>query len=551
MTKPKLIMLVAATWLLTFSHPCQTRANIINATNVSYEVVSNACAAAQPGDTVKMPPGAATWYAPLWLPLGVSLEGSGTNSTIITDNAILTDNALINAVNTADGSHTSLTPVYLTHISDFQIVGAGNTTFGSESDSVITIGSGVDSQPIQWRISNLFFNQCVSHQIVVWNKLGLIDHCYFLMQSYGGAEAVRVFGDLQTLGNYSWSIPYNYGTTNSLYVEMNTFNCITPNSAGGICDIPQGGGMVFRYNTAINSVWCNHGLEGQRSCRWWEIYNNTFIATNNTFTAYLYAMDFRGGTGIVFSNTIIGFKLAESTENYRSTTYFAMFGGANGLNPLDLISNAVFLAGTWTGDSIVCTNNQLTLPGTNWTTNQWAGYSFVDTTTNALDQYGYPALAFALIISNDNSSLTFYPPKATGGTTMPYLTIQPNDTWEIHKVIRALDQIGSSSGSLLSFVNFHLVGTNDQTNETLYWWSNTLDGATCYFSNNGNPCIVEGRDFTNDVAKPGYDPLGPHPLDVPTATETNTNIISTGTGTNVAPLNFAPLNLQAGPPASQ
>jgi hypothetical protein len=92
---------------------------------------------------------------------------------------------------------------------------------------------------------------------------------------------------------------------------------------------------------------------------------------------------------------------------------------------------------------------------------------------------------------------------------------------------------------------------NDQTNETLYWWSNTLNGATCYFGNNGNPCIVEGRDYVNDVAKPGYAPLSyPHPLalDVPMSAGTS---ISTGTGTNVAPLNFAPLNLQAHPPASQ
>jgi hypothetical protein len=413
---------------------------------------------------------------------------------------------------------------------------------------VITIGSGVDNQPIQWRIDNIFFNQCVSHQIVVWNKLGLIDHCYFLINSLNaGCEAVRVFGDLQSLGNYSWSVPYYYGTTNSLYVENNVFNNVTPNSANGsIGDIPQGGGEVFRYNTCINAIWGNHGLEGARSCRWWEIYNNTFIATNNTFTQDLEPMDFRGGTGVVFSNTIIGYKLASSVENYRSINYFSVFGGANGTYQLDSNSPTTFLSGTWTDDSVLCTNNVLTFTGASWQTNQWAGYTLVDTTTNAFDQYGYPALAFALIIANDNSSLTFYPPKTTGNST-PYFNINNGDKWEIHKVIRALDQIGSGSGSLLSGVNNHLVGLNDEKGEPLYWWSNTLNGATCYFGNNGYASIVAGRDFTNDVAKPGYVSLVyPHPLVASGGTVTNAVTIQ---NTNL----IAPTNLQVKPfpPASQ
>ena len=484
-------------------------AAIVNAPTCNYADVSNACYTASPGDTVVMPAGYAAWPQALWLPAGISLVGSGTNSTIITDDAILAENALINAVN--------LSSTYLTRISNFQIVGAGNTSFGSDSDSVITIGSGVDNQPIQWRIDNLFFNQCVSHQIIVWNKLGLIDHCYFLMTSLVGIQAVRVFGDLQSFGNYSWSVPYYYGTTNSLYVEANTFNNLTPTSAGGICDIPQGGGMVFRFNTAINSVWSNHGLEGQRSCRWWEIYNNTFIATSNSFAANIYPMDFRGGTGVVFSNTITGFKVPQSTEQYRSTAYFLMPGSANGVNPLDLNSNAIFLSGTWTGTNIICSNNQLMFPSVNWTTNQWAGYTLLDATTNVFDAYGYPALAFALIISNDNSTLTFYTPKTTGSVT-PYFAITNGNRWEIHQVIRALDQIGSGSGSLLSLNTIgRLVGTDDQTVEPLYWWSNTLNGTTCYFSNNGYPSIVAGRDYFNDLPKPGYNPLiFLHPLDLNT-----------------------------------
>lgn len=500
--------------MLVFGWLSSVQAATNYAASVSFVDVSNACYAAAPGDIVIMPPGMAVWSNALWLPLGVSLSGSGTNQTIITDAAILSNNALINAVN-VPGGFTSLSANYPTRISNFQIVGAGNATYGLESDAVITIGSGVDNQPLPWRIDHVFFNQCVSHQIIVWNKLGLIDDCYFLMNSPSQTiQAVRVIGDLQSLGSYSWSIPYLYGTTNSLYVEGNTFDNETANSVNGwICDIPQGGGMVFRDNLAINAVWGNHGLEGNRSCRWWEIYNNTFMATNNSFTEELYAMDFRGGTGVVFSNTIAGYRIAESTENYRSTTYFAMMGGANGLNNVDANGPAILVSGTWTNASVICTSNQLTFgPGT-WTTNL-QGFTLVDTNVYAYDLYGQPALAFALIISNDDSTLTFYPEKTTGSTT-PCFAINNGDTWVLTHVNRALDQIGSGSdtGQVLPFSNNQLVGSDNQPVETLYWWGNTLNGADCHFKNNNYLSIIEGRDFTNDVPKPGYTPLPfPHPL---------------------------------------
>ena len=44
---------------------------------------------------------------------------------------------------------------------------------------------------------------------------------------------------------------------------------------------PRAVAWCFAIISSINAVWSNHGLEGNRSCRWWEIYNNTFMASNN------------------------------------------------------------------------------------------------------------------------------------------------------------------------------------------------------------------------------------------------------------------------------
>src|ERR1017187_6990839 len=213
-----------------------------NSPTPSYADVSNTCYnVASPGDTVLMPAGSATWTTALWLPLGVSLLGSGTNSTIIINDATPNDSALINAVNTADNSHVSLSTNYLTRISNFRVDGGGNTSYSGEL-AVITIGSGVDNQPVQWRIDHLFFNTNVCHQIIVWNKLGLVDHCCFLMNSPNQTfQAGRAACDLQTDSNYSWSIPCLHGTVNSLVVEANVFYHLTPNSQKGVvCDIPEG-----------------------------------------------------------------------------------------------------------------------------------------------------------------------------------------------------------------------------------------------------------------------------------------------------------------------
>ena len=61
---------------------------------------------------------------------------------------------------------------------------------------------------------------------------------------------------------------------------------------------------MARYNTIVDTVLEAHSIQGNvRACRKWEIYNNTFVQkTRDLFSAVF----LRGGTGVVFNNTITG-----------------------------------------------------------------------------------------------------------------------------------------------------------------------------------------------------------------------------------------------------
>ncbi len=60
------------------------QAKMIAAANASYSAVSEAIAAAQPGDTVVVPSGKATWSSQLIITKSLSLIGAGAGSTVIT-----------------------------------------------------------------------------------------------------------------------------------------------------------------------------------------------------------------------------------------------------------------------------------------------------------------------------------------------------------------------------------------------------------------------------------------------------------------------------------
>jgi hypothetical protein len=264
--------------------------------------------------------------------------------------------------------------------------------------------------------------------------------------------------------------------------------------------------------------------------RQFEIYNNTFTDSRSFYSA----MDFRSGTGMVYSNTVVGYGLFNSIENYRNVEPNA-WGGVTGFNPWDSNSPTIYFSGTITNAA-----SSYTLPvcGANWTSNQWAGYILYDTT----------------LASNYLAAGTNFVPNGSGGTTQPgnmpvYCLIQGNnanelvltppkdfpfmggsgDQFVIYYCGAALDQVGRGSGDLIQDITVGswpnnvtwtintATGTNTwphQVLEPLYSWANTLNGNPAGIKSlMGYSNIQEGRDIYSNQVAPGYVPLPyPHPL---------------------------------------
>ena len=480
----------------------------INAASTSYSDVSNAVASASPGDAVMIPAGTSTWTQQLVLKGGVSLIGAGTNSTIIVDELSRTPTG-VPIISLAATNQ-------FTEISQLQIAGGVTNTQYNYNGEIIVTGDA----PATWRIDNVIFNGVYGKNVVSFgNPYAVVDHCLFKIR----AVAISVFGD--GYGDTNWATPPNYGGSNELYVE----NCVITNIVGypaGAMDGYIGSRVVFRDNVVLNDFWANHGTEsGQRyrSMRSFEIYNNTLTDTNQNFT---WAMQVRGGTGVVFSNTATGYNNLCGMFYYRVGEAFVPWGGMTGNNSWDTNDGTLYLTGTHSG----ATGPTLTVSGANWPANQWVGYTVVDSNSGQ----------FSIITANTANTISVMPSKDFGP-----MTFTNGDNFAVYRCEAGIDQPGRGSGDLLqgngvpygTMANMAIGGTNwpRQVSEPIYFWGNTLKGVTTG-GESDYPNIQLGRDYINGSAKPGYTPYTyPHPLTFVTYAGGPTNTNTTGTNVVLYP----------------
>ncbi len=246
---------------------------------------------------------------------------------------------------TIRGAGKDLTHITYTSPSAMWVLTDGDRVTGIDFTCGIMQAKGSD-----WRVdhNNFSCNDFQTFGNAVWAfepthtnaaPRGLIDHNTFLNQRI----LVVATADTRLAGldgGTQWSDALGLGTNTAVYIEDNDFSYTI---FGNVVDCNYGGRYVFRHNTVRDSYVEAHDPQGNiadptlpasRACRKWEIYENTIT---NSGTPYVFrTMDLRGGTGVVFNNTINdSFGFGITFQLYRKDNYGFAGTACDGTSPWD------------------------------------------------------------------------------------------------------------------------------------------------------------------------------------------------------------------------
>jgi len=476
---------------IVFLYNCISELNAatINATSCSQIDVQAAIDSASNGDTVMVPAGTATWtYCMEIDPMpSIILQGAGIDQTII--------------INEVPRTGWKDSPMWITSEegSPFRITGftfqGGQEGTGNSDHGTINLG-GICKN---WRIDHVKFDHLYSRGIRISGyTLGVIDHCEFTDNHTQCIYVDQSGWGGNSYGDGSWASPLSLGTEQAIYIEDNTFTWESEENPLGVVDGCGGSRYVFRYNAVDKTGLGNHGTESTgraRSCFSYEIYNNTFT---RTITPGRWTIFFnRGGTGVIFNNTVTGnYTSLCHVAVYREFHAFDPWGACDGTSPYDVNDGVTYESGTHTGsngDSVSLVDDTKS-----WTQDQWFGYSLHNTIQGKS----------SAITSNTENTITY--------KSDPYaddLAWNTGDTYIILRCYPCLDQVGRSTGNLLSNWDPPLPQEwPDQAVEPFYEWNNTINGEDADIVSD-SPHLLENRDYYNDTQRPGYSPYTyPHPL---------------------------------------
>lgn len=329
-----LILWLALLLVLT---PGAASAATWNAASCSYADVSAQADSAQnaslaDGDTVTIPACSQTnWTTQLTVTKGIILQGAGEGVTILGDNV------------TKNGSSTSslmkftVNTPHTFRITGFTLVGVATDPSIFSKGHVNLTGTST-----AFRVDHITVTtpQTAFIRIVGGALLGVIDH---ITRTSGGPGLIFQ-GDQagwagSAYGDGSWAASLALGTVEAIFIESGTFTCgaATTNAF----DADGGARVVYRYNAFTNCAVTSHGTEGQgrgRGVRSHEVYENTFTFTSGVTADFI--VWFRGGTGVMFNNTITidccgNLNYVAKHANFRDTVSEPPWGKCDGTGPYD------------------------------------------------------------------------------------------------------------------------------------------------------------------------------------------------------------------------
>lgn len=310
--------------------PAPVHAATINAASCSLANVQTAVTASVDGDTVQMPAGSCTWNATLTVTKGIRIEGAGAtlNSGFVTG-------GVASPTILAGGRFTIDAPAGKTVvIGGFNLTGTAGFNFVTASKS--------------WRVHHVNMTQVTGftqnrHFWIAGTSSdytqGLIDH----VEVYD-PNGIQIHPrESMWGGNNSYDRPLGLGGPDAVYIEDSYFSqpANSYDVSSPITDCDGGGRIVFRHNTIRSNYFEMHDavVPGSRSCRKWEVYQNTWITTSSDIsqTNQFAQIATRGGTGVMFGNRMLASTIADADitfANYRT------YQGNNGDPWNDLIQNS-------------------------------------------------------------------------------------------------------------------------------------------------------------------------------------------------------------------
>ena len=478
------LALLAATLIFGFSR--FTGATTVNANSVSQSDVAAAIGSAVDGDIVTIPAGTATWTRTLPVTKAITLQGAGIGATIIKDNA--SNVKLIDC---------SLVASQLTRITGIEFQDGGRTPAAAAPGGIIHIegsntnGSLFRFDHCKWTDLNGFFVLNTVIGVVDHNIVTVGNHVYEWMYPYGSGWNGAAYGD------GSWAEPANYGSSQFLFIEDNTFTCTRTTIQGTLTDGFNGARFVVRHNSINNFLIGNHGTESPgrgRSSRAMEIYNNQIDC--NHFNRYVSGA--RGGGELFHDNTIRncgGASTLATLSAFRMVDSFFQWG-----------ARTERMDGTRTIPVIRSIQAQRQAQATSLLLFQVVrgrlinghGYTIKKTSGSG---------GFAYIESNTANTINFRPGFNSN------LSFTAGDTFKINKVDQSIDQAGVGQSTLLSGDNPTPPPNWNQVVEPCYIWNNTSDGQPFNTFSAETSNIKQGVNYSNNMAMPGYtEYVYPHPL---------------------------------------
>ncbi len=509
--RPNYAVLSSVLAALLFAASDAVQARMINAAGPSLADIRRAVASAADGDTVTVPAGTAVWTSALTITKGITIQGQTTvnsDTGVCNDQTVLLDN--LGRVPGGQGFfHCKVNAGQSLRITGITFTGRGGLT-ETAYNGAIRIGGNSN----QVRLDHLHFtNLYHTNYIAIYGNIrGVSDHVVEdNIPGQLGQQKVFNGAGSEGYGDEVWSQPAGYGGPDFFFFEdwYADNSGGAPFSANGGWDANTGGKFVIRHCHLYNIEILCHGTEGGRTRggRAQEIYNNDY------HWSYLTTMDgVRSGTLVVHDNTYDGVE----PQGYGLQTYRMIFGydgtwkGAHGANPwdynateadgshIDGHSPYLFESGT-VSSAVNSPNGTMTDSTKNWTPNQWNGYALRRPSDEATWR----------IAGNTNNTLNIY----QWGDPCCIQNWRVNDTYEIHKVLQALDQPGAGASDPISGANPTPKWLH-QVREGCYSWNNVYTPNGHHMNwRPASPGFLEGRDYFSDTPLSGYTPYTyPHPL---------------------------------------